>query len=132
MKQLNNIRHYRVSKGYSQKYVATRLKKSQPLLSKIENGITHISDEAIEQLSKILEVSKEQLYNINNSNTDEESFNKKISFDAEKELPDVNNMAITLIDQLHQNKKLLHKVALNQEQLYQQLHALLSALTTKN
>jgi transcriptional regulator with XRE-family HTH domain len=132
MKQLNNIRHYRVSKGYSQKYVATRLKKSQPLLSKIENGITHISDEVIDQLSKILEVSKEKLYHAENSIPDKESFNNKIFFNAEKELPDVNNMAITLINQLHQNKKLLHKVALNQEQLHQQLYALLSALTTKN
>lgn len=101
------------------------------MLNKIENGITNISDEVIEQLSKILEVSKEKLYN-ENSIPDKESSNNKISFDVGKELPDVNNMAATLIDQLHQNKKLLHKVALNQEQLYQQLHALLSALADKN
>ena len=61
MKQYNNIRHIRVSKGYSQNYVANCLKKSQSALSKIENGYTNISDETFEQLSKILEVPKEKL-----------------------------------------------------------------------
>ena len=62
MKTNNNIRHFRQFKGYSQKYIASRLGKSQPALSKIENGSTQVSDDVIEQLSKILEVQKEKLF----------------------------------------------------------------------
>ncbi len=62
MKNFNNIKHFRAFPGYSQKYVANRLGISQAALSKIENGSTHLSDDKMEQLSKILEVPKEMLY----------------------------------------------------------------------
>ena len=54
----NNIRHIREFKGYSQKYIAKRLGKSQAAISKIENGNTHLSDKAIEQLCKIFGSNK--------------------------------------------------------------------------
>jgi transcriptional regulator with XRE-family HTH domain len=116
MEKINNIKYVREFKGYSQKYVAKKLGKSQPALSKIENGYTLLSDELIEQLSKILETEKEKLYS---------------EGQTEKELPPLNNMATNLINQLSENKKLLHKVELNQQQLRGQLSTLLSVLTNK-
>ena len=110
----NNIRLFREIKGYSQEYVAGRLGKSQAALSKIENGYIHISDNFIEQISKILEVPKEKL------------------FEDEKELlQPLNGMATGLLNELSENKKLLHEVELNQERLQQQLNLLLSKLIGK-
>ena len=110
----NNIRLFREIKGYSQQYVAHRLNKSQAAFSKIENGYTHISDDIIEQISKILKVPKEKL------------------FENENELlQPLNDMANTLINGLTENKKLLREVELNQENLQQQLNRLLSKLIEK-
>ena len=110
----NNIRLFREIKGYSQQYVAHRLNKSQAAFSKIENGYTNISDDIIEQISKILEVPKEKL------------------FENENELlQPLNDMANTLINELLENKKLLRKVELTQEKLQQQLNRLLSKLIEK-
>ena len=139
MKQFNNIRHFREFKGYSQKYVAGKLGKSQATLSKIENGSIHVSDDIIEQLSKILEVAKEKLYSneqlildCNNSAPYGRSFNGEFFLKTEKELlPSLNSMTTILINQLSQNKKLLHEVELNQEQVKQQLNMLLKVLTDK-
>ncbi|HEY5463394.1 MAG TPA: helix-turn-helix transcriptional regulator [Hanamia sp.] len=107
----NNIRHIREFKGYSQKYIAKRLGKSQPLISKIENGNTHLSDDEIEQLCKILEVAKEEIF-------DEETGGAK----------SLKNMITHLLDQFAENKKLLHDVEVNQKKLQQQLKLLLSKL----
>ena len=114
MNQLNNIRLLREFRGYSQGYVANLLGKSQASLSKIENGSIHLSDDIIEKISKILEVPKEKI------------------FEDEKDLlQPLNDMAITIINELSENKKLLRKVELNQENLQQQLNTLLSKLIGK-
>lgn len=110
----NNIRLFREIKGYSQEYVAGRLGKSQAALSKIENGRTHLSDDIIEQLSKILEVPKDKF------------------FEDEKELlQPLNGMANDLLNELSENKKLLRDVELNQDRLQQQLSLLLSKIIGK-
>lgn len=110
----NNIRLFREIKGYSQEYVAKRLGKSQAAFSKIENGYTQISDDIIDQLSKILEVPKEKLFELEN-----DLFHP------------LNDMANTLIKGLTENKKLLREVELNQKNLQQQLNRLLSKLIEK-
>lgn len=107
----NNIRHIRESKGYSQKYVATRLGKSQPLLSKIENGYTHLSEKAIEQLSQILEVAEEELLN-----EEMEGANS------------LNSLINHLFNQFKENKKLLYEVEVNQKKLEEQLDQLFSLI----
>lgn len=139
MKTNNNIRQFRQFKGYSQKYVASRLGKSQPALSKIENGSSQVSGDVIERLSKILKVSKEKLFSkeelimdYNKAIPDGGTFNGKNFFNSEKELlPPLNNMATTLFNQLSENKKLLHEVELNQEQLQQQLNLIIEVLIDK-
>ena len=108
----NNIRLFREIKGYSQEYVAARLNKSQAALSKIENGYIHISDNFIEQISKILEVPKEKLF-------------------ENDLLQPLNEIASGLLNELSENKKLLREVELNQERLQQQLNLLLSKLIGK-
>jgi transcriptional regulator with XRE-family HTH domain len=107
----NNLRHLRENKGYSQKYIAKRLGKSQAAISKIENGHTHLYDDAIEKLCKILEVAKEEI------------FDGKI--ETSKSL---NNIISDLFNQFAENKKLLYEVESNQKKLQQQLDFLLSML----
>ncbi len=120
MNKFNNLRHFREFKRYSQKFVARKLGKSQSALSKIENGLTHISDEVIEQLSKILEVPKEKLYSSKELMLDE-------NLEEEKEIsPLIINNNI-LIEQISENKKLLHQIKSNQNQLQKKLNALLSS-----
>jgi transcriptional regulator with XRE-family HTH domain len=115
MKKKNNIRLFREIKGYSQEYVANLLGKSQAAFSKIENGKTHISDNIIEQISRILDVPREKLFENENDL-----------------LQPLNDMANTLINGLSENKKLLSEVELNQEKLQQQLNRLLSKLIEKS
>ena len=110
----NNLRHIRESKGFSQKYVAKRLGKSQPSVSKIENGYTHLSNQIIDEISKILEVPKEKLF-------DEEN----------EQMLSTNSSVSNLLDELTENRKLLREVEINQEKLQQQLNVLLSKLIEK-
>jgi transcriptional regulator with XRE-family HTH domain len=107
----NNLRHIRENKGYSQKYIAKRLGKSQAAISKIENGHIHLCEDAIEKLCKILEVSNEEI------------FDWKI--ETSKSL---NDIISDLFNQFTENKKLLYQVELNQKRLQQQLDFLLSML----
>ena len=109
--QNNNLRHIRESKGYSQKYVAKRLGKSQAAISKIENGCSQLSGKAIEQLCQILQVSKEEI------------LNKEI--EGSKSLNDLINR---LFNQFGENEKLLHEVELNQKKLQTELKLLNSML----
>lgn len=120
--QINNIKHIREFKGYSQKYVAKKLGKSQPALSKIENGYTQLTDELIEQLSKILETEKERL-------CDEPSIVNARKY--KETLPSLNDKIYVLLEQLTQNKKLLHDVEVNQKQLRRQINQLLTLLINK-
>lgn len=114
MKLLNNIRLVREIKGYSQEYVANQLGKSQAALSKIENGQTHLSDDMIEKLSRILKVPIEKL------------------FDDEKGLfQPLNGIATDLLNQLSVNKKLIQDIELNQDKLQTKLNLLLSKLIEK-
>jgi transcriptional regulator with XRE-family HTH domain len=110
----HNIRLFREIKGYSQAYVAKRLGKSQAAYSKIENGHTHLSDETFKEVSKILEVPKEKL------------------FEEESDLmQSVNGKVSNLLNELSENKKLLRQVELNQVKLQQQLNEFLSKLIEK-
>ncbi len=117
-----NIKHIREFKGYSQKYVAKKLGKSQAAISKIENGQTSLTDKLIEQLSKILETEKERLC--------DESLvmnGKK----TKKKLPSSNNKMYALLDQLIENKKLLHEVEVNQKKLHRKISKLVAVLIDK-
>lgn len=53
----DKIRILRITKGYSQSYIAFQLKVSQGYYSKMENGCKPISDYYLKRLSKILEVN---------------------------------------------------------------------------
>jgi len=96
-------------KGYSQKYVASQLGKSQATLSKIENGYTSVSEKTAEQLSEILEVKKEKIFE------DETQF-----------LQHLNEAGDDLLNQLSENEKLLHDVELNQKKILEKLDVFLS------
>lgn len=133
MKHFNNIRHFREFRGYSQQYVANRLKKSQAAFSKLENGYTHLSDDTIEQLTKILGVPKEKIYNDEKLIPGERIINGENFLATEKDLSEpLNNLTATLFNQLSENKKLLRAIELNQKKLQQQLDLLLSKLIAKN
>lgn len=110
----NNIRHIREFKGYSQKYVAKKLGKSQALISKIENDQIHLSDHTIEQLCKVLEITKDEIFE------DENILGKSLK-----------RIIADLFNQLSENKKLIRDVEINQEKLQQQLKLLLSKLIGK-
>jgi|SRR6185437_7479841 len=114
MKRFNNLRHLRELKGYSQKYVGSRIGKSQAALSKMENGYTYIPEKTVLQLSEILEVKKETIFE------DEKQFFQHL-----------NDSGDDLLNQLSQNNKLLHDVELNQEKLQKQLDIILSKASEK-
>jgi len=105
----NNIRLFREIKGYSQKYVATRLGKSQAAYSKIENGHTLLSNELIEQINKILEVPKNYLFG-------EENYL----------IQNINGPISQLLKELSENRKLLREVELNQQKITAQLNMFLA------
>ena len=80
----------------------------------MENGRTHLSDETFKEVSKILAVPKEKL------------------FEEESDLmPSVNGGITNLLNELSENKKLLRQVELNQEKLQKQLNKFLSKLIEK-
>lgn len=110
----SNIRVFSEIKGYSQEYVSGRLGKSQAAFSRIENGHTHLSDDIIEQISKVLEIPKEELFE-----------------DENDLLQPLKEMASGLLKELSENKKLLHEVELNQSKLLRQLTLLLEKLVEK-
>lgn len=57
IKKLTNIvRTIRMAKGYSYEYMAHKLDITAPAYAKIEKGITRLSIETLENISKILEV----------------------------------------------------------------------------
>ena len=56
-----NIRKIRELKGYSQEFLASELEISQRQLSRIENNESDISVSKLENISKILEVSLNQI-----------------------------------------------------------------------
>lgn len=124
MNKFNNLRHFREFKGYSQKFIARKLGKSQSALSKIENGLTHVSDEVIEQLSKILEVPKEKLHSDKELMLDENS-------ETQKEIlsPLINNN--TVLEKISENKKLLLQIKSNQNQLQKKLNTILTSAPNK-
>lgn len=112
----NNIRLLREIKGYSQNYVAYRLKKSQAAFSRIENGKTILSDDLLEQISNVLEVPREKL-------VDESKGFLGINFsDTIKELMHI----------LTENKNLLNEIELNQTKLLEELKRVLLKVVEKN
>lgn len=52
-----NIRRIRISKGYSQEYVASKLGMNQSNYGKLEKGNTQLTIERLEQIAKVLEVN---------------------------------------------------------------------------
>ncbi|PTT02672.1 transcriptional regulator [Pedobacter sp. HMWF019] len=52
-----NIKHLRRKVGWSQKYIADKLKISSPGFSKIESGITDVNISRLMQLANLFEVS---------------------------------------------------------------------------
>jgi len=114
LKQFNNIRHLRELRGYSQKYLASRVGKSQSTLSKIENGCVAISENTAELLSEILEVKKEKIFE------DEDQFFQSL-----------DNTQHNLFTRLVENKELLHQVELNQKNILEKLDTYLSKATKK-
>ena len=117
MENFNNVRLFREFRRYSQKFVAHKLGKSQSALSKIENGSIQPSNDIIEQLSEILKVPKEKLYS-----------EKPLTTDS---LLPLNDVAVTLLHQLTENKKLLHEVELNQARLQKQLNKFFTSVSNK-
>lgn len=51
-----NLRKLRISKGWSQTDVALKLHKSQSAYAKMENGITKVDSDQLEELAKLFEV----------------------------------------------------------------------------
>lgn len=94
----NNIRLFREIKGYSQEYVASRLGKSQAAYSKIENGHTQLSNGIIKEISDILEVPSDRLFEIENALRTH-----------------LNESVPLLLNALSENRQLLRDVELNQK-----------------
>lgn len=125
----NNIRQCREFKGYSQKYVASKLGKSQSTYSKIEKGSIRLSDNITEKLSTILEIPKEIL-----SSNEELLVNHNKKNESEPPFVEINNnllhSLVTLIsdlfNQVSDNRKAIQKVEVNQKELRQQLILLVS------
>lgn len=63
-----NIAYFRRKKGLTQKQLADRVKLSPSFISHIENGISNPSNETLEKISNILEVSTSNLTYDNNIN----------------------------------------------------------------
>ena len=59
---LKNIRVTRVTKGFSQMYVAGKLKIDYSTYGKIERGQIALTVERMEQIAKILEVEVSEIY----------------------------------------------------------------------
>lgn len=57
----NNIRKLRISKGWSQSAISQKLHKSQSAYAKIENGISKIDYDMLDDLAKIFEVDVAEL-----------------------------------------------------------------------
>lgn len=74
----NNIRKLRLSKGWSQADISQKIHKSQSAYAKIENGITKVDYDMLEELAKIFEVNIADL--MNNDDTKINNYNNsKIS-----------------------------------------------------
>ena len=114
MKVHNNIRHYREFKGYSQQYVAAKLGKSQAAYSKIENGHIKLSSDNIVELSKILQIPEERLF-------EEENLS----------LRSINESSSELLRALSENRNLLTKVETNQLKLQQQINTIFLRLNER-
>lgn len=72
--RLRRIREFR---NYTQEYMAGKLDVSQNAYSKMENGITPITTDRLEQLAKVLDVpietmlnSERNIFNVDNSTID--------------------------------------------------------------
>ncbi|HEU4496561.1 MAG TPA: helix-turn-helix transcriptional regulator [Flavobacterium sp.] len=58
---LEKIRIARIVKGYSQEYIAQKLKITQSQYSRLENGTNKISKENLERVCSILELTRSDL-----------------------------------------------------------------------
>lgn len=57
----NALRIQRVIKGYTQEYMAERLKLSQNSYSKLERGLTSLTVSRLYQIAEILEISVQDI-----------------------------------------------------------------------
>jgi transcriptional regulator with XRE-family HTH domain len=135
MKRFNNVRLCREFRGYSQKYIAKQLGKSQAAYSKIENGTTHLSDHILEKLSEILLLPKEILYSDTEITMDFTKINYNSSASNGEDIyHDNNNLLHSLIGittnmfrRISENKKALEQLKLNQKKLQRKLNELTEA-----
>ncbi len=132
MKQFNNLRLCREFRGYSQKYMAKQLEKSQAAFSKIENGTTHLSDKTIEKLSEVLLVPKEILFSNTEITVGFDKINSTKTFNNEESFSQANNhllhslIGITtdMVGYISENKKELKQLKSNQKKLQKQIGVL--------
>ncbi len=132
MKRFNNIRHCREFRGYSQKYIAKQLEKSQAAYSKIENGTTHLSEPMVEKLSEILLVPKEILYSdteitmdFSKINSIGDAFNQEAIYQANNNLlHSLIGITTNMFSDIADNKKTLQQLKLNQKKLQKRLNSL--------
>ncbi|MFY8127017.1 MAG: helix-turn-helix transcriptional regulator [Chitinophagaceae bacterium] len=64
----NKIKKLREYRGYSQDYMAKKLNISQEQYSYLENRQKQIPDSTIEDISKLLDFSKEEIFNFKSEN----------------------------------------------------------------
>jgi len=59
----DKLRKIREAKDYSQEYLATKLKITQPSYARIENGCTRLSTDRLEKIAEVLGISPELILN---------------------------------------------------------------------
>ena len=85
-----NIRKIRELKNYSQDYVSDKLSISQSSYSDIENNKVNISEERLEEISKILQVSTDTIKN----------FDEKVVFNSCNQSGNYNTYYIDQIEKI--------------------------------
>ncbi|MBK7137775.1 MAG: helix-turn-helix transcriptional regulator [Bacteroidetes bacterium] len=110
----NKIKHLRELKNLSQDYMAKQLDISQKAYSNIENEVSEITVNRLENISKILGVSMTQILNLNEENIFQNIFNNQ---NESKNNYTVNNNHANLQKELYEKiiaEKEAHIVTLSQ------------------
>lgn len=87
-----NIRKIRELKNYSQGYVSDKLSISQSSYSDIENNKVNVTEERLEEISKILQVSPDTIKN----------FDEKVVFNSCSQSGNFNTYHINQIEKIEQ------------------------------
>ncbi len=110
----NKIKHLRELKNLSQDYMAKQLDISQKAYSNIENEVSEITVNRLENISKILGVSMTQILNLNEENIFQNIFNNQ---NESKNNYTVNNNHANMQKELYEKiiaEKEAHIVTLSQ------------------